>query len=336
MTGPTVFPTLSLDRSQVWWEDYLDVLTPVTAGERHLYKREDAFAPLGYGGINGSKLRQLVWLVDTYCQHGGAVGIVTGASVRSPQVSMAALVGAHYGLPVTVVLGATKPTTARRHEQVAIAAAAGARFAYAKVAYNPALQRSVAALAASRDYQAHFRLPYGISAPADASAGGLRAFHAVGARQVANLPDSIRTLVLPFGSGNSAAAVLYGLAAVHRPARLRRVVLVGIGPSRQLWLQGRLGVLGARLGDLQLEHHDLHAQGFCAYDQRMAGQLDGIDLHPTYEGKLARYFATHRDRCPWWWDAAPGETCLWIVGGEGTRAAMAQAWPQALGEVVPA
>lgn len=336
MTGPSVFPVLALDRERVRWEDHLAALTPVTAGPRHLYKREDAFAPLGYGGINGSKLRQLVWLVDQYRMSGGQAGILTGASVRSPQVSMAAVVGAHYGLPVTVVLGATKPTTARRHEQVAIAAAAGARFAYAKVAYNPALQRSVDALAASRDYHTHFRLPYGISAPAGLRAAGLRAFHAVGAAQVANLPDSIRTLVVPFGSGNSTAAILYGLATVHRPAQLRRVVLVGVGPSRYLWLQSRLGVLGADLTGLALEHHDLHAQGFCTYDQRMPGALDGIDLHPTYEGKLARYLHAHRDRCGWWWQAEVGETCLWIVGGEGTRHAMAAAWPQALGEVVPA
>ena len=40
-------------------EDHLLDLTPVENIGGMWWKREDKFAPLGYGGINGSKLRQL-------------------------------------------------------------------------------------------------------------------------------------------------------------------------------------------------------------------------------------------------------------------------------------
>ena len=58
----SIFKTLSTDRKVVKWEDYLRHLTPVENHQGVWFKREDYFAPLGYGGPNGSKMRQLIWL----------------------------------------------------------------------------------------------------------------------------------------------------------------------------------------------------------------------------------------------------------------------------------
>ena len=98
-----------------YFEDGLSALTPVENRVGRLYKREDKFAPLGYGNVNGSKLRQLVWLVRGYR---GVGGIITGASVLSPQVPMTAAVGAAYGLPVIIVLGGTNLRSALKHPNV--------------------------------------------------------------------------------------------------------------------------------------------------------------------------------------------------------------------------
>ena len=48
---------------------------------------------------------------------------------------------------------------------------------------------------------------------------------------------------------------------------------------------------------------------------------DGIDFHPTYEGKLMNYMSRYPDRFPWW---EPGDdrTVFWIVGSEPSRAAI--------------
>jgi Pyridoxal-phosphate dependent enzyme len=333
MTPGSVFPTLSLDRQEVRWEDHLTALTPVTQGESgRWYKREDHFAPLGYGGINGSKLRQLIHLVHAYRQEGGVAGLLTGASVLSPQVSMAALVARHYQLSATIVLGATGPDTCGRHENVAIAQAAGATLRFVPVGFNPALQRAVATLARQPEYQAHYRLHYGITTPTAATPTQLAGFHLVGAHQVHNVPDDVQVLVMTLGSGNTATSVLLGIA-LQRPAALRRVVLLGVGPSRLDWTLDRLDRLGGHLGldvagcfgpggPVALEVHDLHAEGFARYHQRMPYQVDGITLHPTYEGKALAYLDRHRDRFGWWWHAT-GEVLFWIVGSEPSRQAMA-------------
>lgn len=153
-------------------------------------------------------------------------------------------------------------------------------------------------------------LRYGITTAADAGPAEVEAFARVGAGQTVNLPDQIETLVVPFGSGNTATGILAGLAE-HRPAGLRRVVLMGIGPDRRQWMAARLQSMGVTV-PVPVEHIDLHGSGFAKYGDRMPGTADGITLHPTYEGKVVRYLDQHR---PGWWQRRDGTTCLWIVGG---------------------
>jgi hypothetical protein len=326
------------------WAGMLDTLTPVDQGASGvLYKREDQFAPLGYGGINGSKLRQLIHLVDNVDGPGGARGIITAASVHSPQISMAALVGRHYGLPVTVVLGATKPSTSVRHENVRIAQRAGAHFIYTPVGYNPALQAACDRLAALPHHRGWYRLHYGITTPPSDEPWEVHAFHSVGARQAVNIPPQVRTIVITAGSCNSVTSLLLGIARYGAGA-LSRVVLVGIGPNRVQWLARRLAVIeghtgleirklftwrldGGSLpelagcsGPVLLEHHDLHSAGWVRYADRRPWRQDGIDFHPTYEGKAMTWLDETK---PFWWErAADGTVLFWIVGSEPKESAM--------------
>ena len=52
-------------------------------------------------------------------------------------------------------------------------------------------------------------MPYGISVPNSDGPEAVGAFLRVGGEQVANLPDEIEDLVVPFGSGNTLAGILY-------------------------------------------------------------------------------------------------------------------------------
>lgn len=343
-----MFPTLSIDRTKIKWEDYTSALTPVELINGRWYKREDKFAPLGYGGINGSKLRQLIHLTSNYATK--ASGIITGASVLSPQISMGALVAEHYGLPITVVLGATKPHSAINHENVAIAARVGAEFIYTPVAFNPMIQRAVTKLLDTPEYDNYYRLCYGITTPDNAPASEIYDFHAVGAPQAANIPAEVKHLIIPSGSANSTVSILLGIAQ-HRPAGLERVSLIGIGPTRLNWIWERLEQIeqhtGLQIRDLftsvyhnhpdlarehqhngpiVLEHYDLHATKFAAYTDKMPYGIDGIDLHPTYEGKVMTYLQQNRYQFPEWWEGH-GNTMLWIVGSKPTRQAMASHYP---------
>lgn len=353
----TIFPVLSLDRSRVRWDDYLTALTPVEERGGVLYKREDYFAPLGYGGINGSKLRQLLYLVARYEAESDAAalprkyrGVLTGASVLSPQLSMAALVARHYQLPSTMVVGATNPKSCVKHENVAIAALAGAQFIFAPVAYNPALQRTVAELHALEKYRRGYRLCYGITTPEASTPGDVYAFHAVGALQTANIPPGARTLVMTAGSCNSCVSVLFGLAT--RRTNIERVVLLGIGPTRLAFIEERLRLiekagfdsplrsLYRRLyhqhpqleaehqsdGRILLEHYDLHTTKFAAYSDRMPWSQDGIDFHPTYEGKAMTWLHADKSGGEWLIGSRDESVLFWIVGSAPSRAAMTEAF----------
>jgi hypothetical protein len=342
----TIFDKLTIDRTAIQWENYLYELTPVEQYDKLWFKREDKFAPLGYGGINGSKLRQLIYLFNDYCNNKVPTGVITGASVLSPQISMSALVAKHYGLPITVVVGATAPHTAIKHENVAIAVEAGAKFEYIKVAYNPALQRAVKELQKEPEHERDYRLCYGITTPEEAGAAGIEAFHRVGAHQVANIPPEVTTLAIPAGSCNSVTSVLYGLALY--PNNVKRIILFGIGPTRLDWIHYRLGqieeVTGLNLnerynriyhhhrdledlhqtaGAITIEHYDLHTTKYATYQDKMPYYRDGISFHPTYEGKMMTYIQQHPLLFPEFIDP-DGTQMVWIVGSNPTRYAMAE------------
>jgi hypothetical protein len=346
----SLFATQSIDRNLIHWEDHILDQSPVEKIGEMYFKREDTFAPLGMNGINGSKLRQCIWLVNRYVKGtANPLGLVSGASVKSPQLSMGTAVATHYGLPSVHVLGATKESTAWKHENVTIATWLGAKFDIQKVGYNPVLQRRVANMLAG-DYAGWFHLEYGISLNHQLSDPRLiENFHAVGAEQVKNLPDDIETLILPAGSCNSVTSVLYGLAKHGGPKKLKKLVLLGIGPTRLNWIYERLHIIelasGIKINTLfdrhfvhdpkeqaeqfhtetprwEMWHYNLHSTKFASYQDEMPFTYHGLNLHPTYEGKMMTYLSQNLP------ELMKETSCFWIVGSRGTKEAMAKALPQ--------
>ena len=338
-----IFPSETIDRSVMRWEDYIYDLTPFEKHQGIWWKRDDYFAPLGYGGPNGSKLRQLLHLVDKYVKTGANKGVITGASILSPQLSMSSLVAKHYDLPMVIILGGTKPETSIRAENVYISAEAGAQFFYTPVAYNPAIQHNVKKIQEER-YPDYYKVCYGITTPEDSTSAGITAFHEVGAYQVQNLPEHIKTLAIPMGSANSCVSVLYGIAK-YKPASLERVILFGIGPTRLDHIEYRLrkieeetGVEILNLfrrkyhhnrdaeneyqtdGKITLEHFNLHATKYSSYTDKMPYSLrDGsISFHPTYEGKCLSYMDSNPGLFEWYHNP-DGTAAFWIVGSEPSR-----------------
>ncbi len=304
----TIFPVLSMDRSRVHWEDHLSALTPWEFKQGIWFKREDYFCPLGFHGPNGSKMRQLIWYVNRY--RPGKTHIVTGASVQSPQLSMSAIVGNHFGLPCTQVVY-SKPTTVLSHDNPRISAGFGARFDYAKGPYNPILQARTEHLAnCDRD---SLLVHYGITLPAELySPEDLFEFHTQGAQQLDNVPPQVKTLIVPAGSCNSLTSVLLGLS--QDPHNVTQLYTLGIGPDKRQWALGRLAYMGVDPSRFEFawKHHSLHETGFSSYSEKFKGErYCGIDYHPTYEAKMWRYLRKHdpieRD----------GSTGFWIVGAEG-------------------
>lgn len=288
-----------------------DMLTPWDHRNGMWYKRDDYHRAAN--GVNGSKYRACRHLITSAVVEFGIDHVVTAQSVRSPQAAICATLCEELGLKCTVVVGASKPHTAIKHPSVAIAMAAGADLdTTARLAYNNVIQPYAARLA--RKLGA-WQLPYAISPPAEAGREAVEAFLAVGGEQVRNMPDALETLIIPFGSANTSASILYGLAT--QGANLKKVVLVGVGPDRTGWMHDRLNQVGVGLSTVgefpfELEHLTLH-QWFANYEDMMPETLDGIQFHRTYEGKVIRYLNQLNSD---YWINRNGKTGFWIVGGE--------------------
>lgn len=316
MSGGSVFAVQALDRGAARWEEHLGALTPWENRGGIWFKRDDYFAPLGYGGPNGSKLRQLIWYVNRF--RPGKTHIVTGASVQSPQLSMSAIVGAHYGLPTRQVVY-SRPHTVLSHENPRIAHGFGAEFEYASGPYNPIIQRRVAELTAADS----LIVEYGITVPHEKyDPDTVRKFHEVGAWQVQNMPPEVTRLIVPAGSCNSLTSVLLGL--MREPRNLRELITLGIGPDKLPWMRARLHHMGLDVDRLPFSwtHHSLHDSGFSRYSDKFRGEhYEGIIFHPTYEAKAWRWLKS-RDTLG---NMLPRDdsTAFWIVGSAPDPAVIA-------------
>lgn len=299
----SIFNTFSLDRSVSRWEESLGVLTPWENLDGIWHKREDFFAPLGYGGPNGSKMRQLIHYMNR--RRAGKTHVLTGASIQSPQLSMSAIVGAHFGLPSRQVVY-SKPETVLRHTNPLVAAGFGASFEYATGPYNPILQRRVLDL----KREDSLVVEYGITVdhktnPVDE----VRKFHEVGARQVSNMPDQVEKLIVPAGSCNSLTSALLGLSRDSK--NLKTLFTIGIGPDKRGWARERLTLMGVDVDRLPFawKHFSLHDTGYSKYTDHFKGEgFNGVSYHPTYEAKCVRWL---RANGGWTQD---NKTGFWIVG----------------------
>lgn len=324
----TIFPDLTLDRGRIHWENFLAVPTPVhQAGPHGLwFKREDAFAPLGYGGINGGKLRQAIWLFHRYVDAGGQAGLVSGASVKSPQLPMTSAVARHYGRRSLHVIAGNRRSAIKR-DMVKMATWFGAEVTFSRNPYNPGLQAKAQRILAG-PRRGDFYLEYGITLDhARHACASVEAFHRVVAEQASNIPAGIEDIVIAAGSCNSATSLLYGLALYPVPG-LRTVHLVGIGPDRMHWIHERLAMIEQVSGINPIDqphtvrHHDLHGTGYVSYQDEVPWYYGGIEFHPTYEGKLMAWMS---DKHP---ELFGDTTLFWIIGSKPDMGVMHRRVPE--------
>jgi hypothetical protein len=327
----TTFQVRSLDRSRVKWEKHIFDLSPVEKHGDIWFKREDKFAPLGYGGINGSKLRVCIWLIDEAIK-AGAKGVIHGAVTGSPQHPFVATICKHYGIPCVDVIGSEDIDG---HKNLAIAREMGAKFEYSKIGYAKTLESKAFQLRESK-YHDYFVLETNITVNENKnSPSRISKFHSVGSYQSYNIPDQIETVIIPAGSCNSCIGALLGIA-LKRPKNLKRIILMGIGnygSKDPPYIQRRLQLIGApdvflfpwerevfQFDDgerIQVIHHDVYKnpgtnKPYTEYSDLMPFNYHGIQMHSRYEGKCWNWIQdfAYLD------DYLNDKSMFWIVGSE--------------------
>jgi 1-aminocyclopropane-1-carboxylate deaminase/D-cysteine desulfhydrase-like pyridoxal-dependent ACC family enzyme len=305
------------------WGNLLNEVMPVEEHGGMLFKRDDKFAPRGYGSINGAKLRQCIYLVDKWVREDGCTGVSSGSVSQSPQHIFIAAICNHYNIHCYVVTGVADPM---KHKYLRMAHEEGATISRSKVGYAAAC--GAIAKKSAEKWEGFKYLETNITLDSKKNYwGDIEAFHRVGSLQSVNIPDHVTTLIVPCGSCNSITSILYGLVQHPRP-NLERIVLLGIGNigSKNIEyvyerlfklckvvdidIRGLFNFKGEQDYQYEIEHHDLNGTGFCKYTDEFRERIDTIEFHPRYEGKCIRYMKQNLQHY------MNMNTLFWIVGSD--------------------
>jgi 1-aminocyclopropane-1-carboxylate deaminase/D-cysteine desulfhydrase-like pyridoxal-dependent ACC family enzyme len=188
-----------------------EALTPWQYESGVWLKRDDLFR---VAGVSGGKARTC-WQLAHESLVATSLGLVTAGSRYSPQVNIVAHVGAELEVPVLAYVpsGPWSP-------EVQLAADAGARVVAVTPGHNSVIRARARQWA---DEQGWCHIPFGMECQEAVDRT---------AAQVVNMPEGVRRLVVPVGSGMSLAGILWGLAADQLVPVLG--VCVGANPTRRL------------------------------------------------------------------------------------------------------
>ncbi|WP_374940779.1 pyridoxal-phosphate dependent enzyme [Bradyrhizobium sp. SRS-191] len=239
--------------------------TPVDRVGKFWLKREDNFTVCG---VNGGKARACFALASRANR-----GLITAAARQSPQSVIVAAIARGTGLPCRIHTAAGAMT-----QELARAGKLGAEIIFHQAGYNTVINRRALDDGAATGWTV---IPFGMACSEAVQ---------LTARQVINIPDSAKRLVVPVGSGVTLAGVLAGLSEIERCLPVIGVV-VGADPMRRL---DQLAPPGWR-SLVQLR------QSRSPYRRSpKRTHLGDVALDPIYEAKCLSFLKP--------------EDCLWVVG----------------------
>lgn len=313
------------------WLKQSKVLTPVEKIGDFYFKREDKFSPMGYGNINGSKLRQCIYMIDRYGRQQGKSFVASGSVSGSPQHPFVTAVARYFGMGSLIV---TAVIDRSKYRYLQMAEDMGATFVQSRVPYAKALGGQARKIAEKNPDQAYWLETNITLSTQYHGSQEIADFHEVGGLQVKNIPEEVTTLIIPFGSTISATSVLYGLWK-HGHKNVNRILLMAIGnygsynsktiierlryasprgeDISKLYNYSLPGIAGHDDGVIDIERHDINGSGFAKYEDMMIEHYEGINFHPRYEGKVWRYLHAHPEIMA---TLPEGKTLFWIVGSE--------------------
>jgi 1-aminocyclopropane-1-carboxylate deaminase/D-cysteine desulfhydrase-like pyridoxal-dependent ACC family enzyme/DNA modification methylase len=227
-----------------------DEYTPIEIRGNYFFKREDLYS---YAGVHGGKVRTAMKLAQ------GAKGLITAGSRSSPQVNIVAHIAKELGIPCRVHTprGELPP-------ELLQAQACGAEIIQEDVGYN-----NVIISRAEKDAAEHpdwTYIPFGMECK-DAVV--------MTASQVIDIPNGVKRIVVPVGSGITLAGVLWGLRqrGIHVPVV---GIVVGADPTSRLNDYAPLG----------WEQECTLLRSPLEYSQKpRLTSFEGIKLDPVYEAK---------------------------------------------------
>ena len=183
------------------------ILTPVEKRKWLYFKRDDYFC---IDGARGGKVRTCWNLAQ------GAEGVVTAGSRMSPQINIVSKIASVLNIP-----SVAHTPQGKLSPELLIAEERGTEIIQHKGGYNNVIISRAGKYAKENNYT---EIPFGMECT--------EAVHAT-AKQVKNIPDDVKRIVMPVGSGMSLAGVLTGLKKYNKNIPVLGVV-VGAVPDKRL------------------------------------------------------------------------------------------------------
>jgi len=302
------------------------MLTPVERLGDLLFKREDLFQPYFDTPLNGSKLRQMINLIegnliDIVHNHNRAV--ITYTSVVSPQSVIVARVAKEYGLKCVIVIGTTdlRKSIESNHflkwsEELGANIVAGSKISYNNVLYAKMLELNKQINA--------FVIKFGI----DSDKYENFVIDPI-AKQVANIPDRLANLIIPVGSAICTKGIFKGILDYGKKVdNIYCVQISGYDRSDVInkYLDKKLHYGFRLIDEREIGNRYIFYRDFLPipqgivfeytfvpdktypYSKKVVADHDGvIDFDTRYESKAYMFYKRNKD-------IMKGETLFWIVG----------------------
>ncbi len=307
----------------------MDNLAAQFAGARLYVKRDDCNGL----ALGGNKVRQLEFYFGEACAKDADVVLITGA-VQSNFARLTAAAAAKLGLDCHIQLEERVPGTDpvyRNSGNVLIERMLGARLhSYPEGEDEAGADRRLGEIAAALADQG--RRPYVIPlAPGHAPLGALG--YVVAAREIVAQMEAARLafdeIVVPSGSGNTHAGLLFGLRALGCPVRVTGICVRRDAARQRPRIEARCRAIADLLGlapvvapaDVHLLD-DFLAPGYGRLNEatlraiETGARSEGLMLDPVYSGKtMAGFLARAR--------AGAGERALLFIHTGGAPAIFA-------------
>lgn len=245
--------------------------TPIQQVGDILLKRDDLFE---MAGIRGGKVRACYHL--TTLRETPAEGLITASARKSPQAQIVARIAAHLGIPARCHMPTGQVT-----EEMEDMLAHGAELVQHKAGYNNVIISRAKQDAAQRPAWQY--IPFGME-HREAVRCTRNQVHSIEHEVKVNGLPMPKRIIIPIGSGMSAAGVLHGL----RDRRLNIPVIgvrVGADPAKRL---NTWAPFGWRAMMKIIDVTDR-----IPYHQQVEAKVGDVLLDPIYEAKCLEYVGRH-------------------------------------------
>ena len=275
------------------------MLTPVDFREGMYWKRDDLYKPFGDYHVNGGKVRQALQLFETKIddiknKHNN--GVITAASVHSPQSANIGKVAQKYGVACIAAVGGTKVEKLDILPMMRLTRYYGTEIRIvAGHGMTNVIHARMNDIAEETGY-----LPIEMGELMETNP---KEIFETTAEQVENIPDEIDNLIIPTGVAIQTTGILIGLKRYNK--KVKRIVCVCVGPTREKKVAGYLKDV---YEDSVENYHPLEMVAHKApYSKSFNFEIEGEYMDDIYEGKaydwLLKNIDYHNEK-----------TMMWLVG----------------------